>query len=90
MFASVAIAALLAASTPSAADTNAVPPRMVTTWNQAQREFKRTNAQLADGAIDAAAAARRRAAVKRAFERVCRAKGIPEDVIRYWSERLKD
>ena len=93
MFAFAAIVALLAASTPSVtavADTNGVPPRVVTTWNQAQRELKRTAAQLADGAIDAAAAARRREAVGRAFARVCRAKGIPEETIRYWQGKLKD
>jgi len=99
MLAALAIAAALAATNAPAASamsvadavaTNAVPPRMVTTWNQAQRELKRTAAQQADGAIDAAAAARRRDAVERAFVRVCRAKGIPEETIRHWQGKLKD
>jgi len=91
MFASAVIAALLAASTPSAtavADTNAVPPRIVATWNQAQRELRRTVAQQADGVLDEAAAKRRREAIGRAFERVCRTKGIPEETIRYWRGKL--
>lgn len=93
MFAELLIAAALSAtnapaSAASASATNAVPPRMVTTWNQARRELRRTAARQADGALDAAAAAKRRMAVGRAFERVCREKGIPEESIRYWRKRL--
>ena len=83
LFMAVAIAATNATAV-SVAGTNAVPPRMVTTWNQAQRELKRTAAQQAEGTLDAAGAAKRRAAVARAFERVCRQKGISEETIRHW------
>lgn len=98
MLAALAIAAALAATNAPAASamsvadavaTNAVPPRMVTTWNQAQRELRRTAARQADGMLDAAGAARRRAAVARAFERVCRQKGISEETIRYWRGRIE-
>lgn len=92
MTASLLLAAALAATNATAvsvAETNAVPPRMVTTWNQAQRELKRTAVQQAEGTLDAAGAARRRAAVARAFERVCRQKGISEETIRYWRGRIE-
>ena len=84
-------AALAATNAPAAsvAATNAVPPRMVTTWNQAQRELRRTSARQADGTLDAAGAARRRAAVARACERVCRQKGISEETSRYWRGRIE-
>ena len=90
--ASLLLAAALAATNAPAASvaaTNAVPPRMVTTWNQAQRELRRTDARQTDGTLDAAGAARRRAAVARAFERVCRKKGISEETIRYWRGRIE-
>lgn len=90
--ASILLAAALAATNAPAASvaaTNAVPPRMVTTWNQAQRELRRTAARQTDGTLDAAGAVRRRAAVARAFERVCRQKGISEETIRYWRGRIE-
>ena len=86
------VASVVATNAPTASvsATNAVPPRIVTTWNQAQRELKRTAAQQADGTLDAAGVARRRAAVARAFERVCRQKGISEETIRYWRGRIEN
>ena len=102
MFATMILAAALSAtnatavtSAPAVSTVAAVPavstnmpPRIVTTWNQAQRELRRTAAQEADGALDAAAAARRRAAIARAFARVCREKNLPEAEIARWRDKL--
>ena len=82
-------AALSATNAPSAAagSTN-MPPKMVAVWNQALREGRRTGDLLANGSIDAAEAARRRAAIGRAFVRVCRAKGLLEDDITRWQKKI--
>ena len=82
-------AALSATNAPSAAagSTN-MPPKMVAVWNQALREGRRTGDLLANGSIDAAEAARRRAAIGRAFARVCRAKGLEETDIVRWQKKI--
>lgn len=71
-----------AAANPSFAGTNAIPPQVMTTWNQAVRELRRTESFREEGALDDEAIAKRRAAIRRAFVRVCRAKGIPEATIK--------
>jgi len=66
-----------------------MPPKMVSVWRQAELENRRTADRLASGAIDAAEAARRRAAVRRAFARVCRARGISDEEIACWKDRIR-
>ena len=72
----------------AAAEAEAMPPKMVSVWNQALRESRRTGDLLSRGAIDAAEAVRRRAAIRRAFARVCRAKGLPEEDIVRWQVKI--
>lgn len=66
-----------------------LPPQMVAVWQQAERECRRTAELLSNGAIDAAEAVRRRAAIRRAFVRVCRHRGLPEEVIDLWQDKIR-
>lgn len=82
-------AILLAAVTNVTAVCTNLPPQMVPVWRQAERESRRTAELLSNGAIDAIEAARRRVAIRRAFARVCRAKGVPEEEIAAWLARIQ-
>ena len=80
--------ALSVTNAPTATAVEAMPPQMVAVWNQARRESRRTADLLARGAVDADEAQRRRAAIRRAFARVCRSKGLPEAEIVRWQSQL--
>jgi len=58
-----------------------VPPAVAAAYRQTDRELRKIAAFVADGRMDAAAAARRRRTVRAVFVRICREKGIPERTI---------
>lgn len=66
-----------------------VPPALAATWARAQAELQRADDLLADGNMSPELHARRRAAVLRAFGKVCRAKGLPEETARRLDLRLR-
>lgn len=66
-----------------------VPPALAATWARAQAELRRADDLLADGNLAPELHARRRAAVLRAFGKVCRAKGLPEETARRLGQRLR-
>ena len=67
-----------------------VPPAVAATWGRAKGELQRADDLLADGRLSREDHARRRAAVCRAFGRVCAQKDISaEDVHRLQSRLLK-
>ena len=89
MFTALFLATALSVTNATTGTTvETMPPQMVSVWNQAQRESRRTSDLLARGAVDAAEAQRRRAAIRRAFARVCRAKGVPEAEIVRWQKKI--
>ena len=66
-----------------------VPPALAATWVRAQAELQRADDLLADGNLSSEQHARRRAAVLRAFGKVCRAKGLSEETARRLGQRLR-
>lgn len=78
-----------AARIQSERDFAPVPPALAATWARAQAELRRADDLLADGNLTADLHARRRAAVLRAFGKVCRAKGLPEETARRLDRRLR-
>ena len=71
-----------------ALDFAPVPPPLAATFAYAQGDLRRVAALVADERLDAAEAARRRAAIRAAFARRARAAGLDEAAIRRLVARL--
>ena len=56
-----------------------IPPSLAATFSLARRDLLKIDALLADGRLDAAAAAERRERVVAAFVRTCREKNVGEE-----------
>lgn len=71
-----------------ALDFAPVPPTLAATFAYAQGDLRRVAALVADERMDAAEAARRRAAIRAAFARRARAAGLDEAATRRLLARL--
>lgn len=67
-----------------------VPPAAAATWTRARSELQRADDLLADGRLTREEHARRCAAVRRAFTRVCTTKGLSPEIIQRLLSRLEE
>jgi len=66
-----------------------VPGELVATWHQARRSLSRLDAFIAERRIEKDEAARRRLAIRAAFEKRCRAHGVSEERLALLMVRLE-